>query len=82
MSIQRDQDIVRSQTTTEAPSSLQNRYEYDVNQLVIYAGYAPMGRVSSSIEWTIFKYTYVNSQVTVKQTAFGAWDDRTLLIYS
>lgn len=75
-------DLVNSITTTDAPSTLQNRYEYDGSGLVIYAGYAPRGMATSEDGWTIFKYTYSNSQVTLKQTTLDAWDARAAASYS
>lgn len=81
MPVPRPIDLVNSTTITEGPSSLQNRYEYNVDQTVLYAGYAPWGTEQTDDVWTIFKYTYTSQQVTLKQTAFGAWSDRANLTY-
>lgn len=83
MPIPRQNDLVNSLTTTEAPSSLQNRFEYNGDGTVLYAGYAPRSVSSSDEAWTIFKYTYnVSQQVTLKQTAFSNWDNRALAEYA
>lgn len=82
MPIPRTLDVLNSFTITEAPGNLQNRYDYDGGELVVYAGYAPMGSVSSEDRWTIFKYTYSGSQVTLKQTAYGNWDNRATYTYA
>lgn len=83
----RNLPIPNSFTTTEALSTLQNRYEYDSNDNPIYAGEAMKGTASSNEEWTILKYTWVAGTVsgynmTLKQSAFGAWDNRSSLSYS
>lgn len=82
MPITRTQDLLNSFATFEAPSILQNRYEYDGSGLATYAGYAVRGAQSSDDVWTVYKYTYVNSQVTLKQTGFGSWDNRADLVYA
>lgn len=78
-----DKDVVNSITITEAPSTLQKRYEYNTDTTVAYAGSAPRGRASSDPDWNITKYTYNGSQqVTQSQVAFDSWDNRTLASYS
>lgn len=78
----RPQELVNSFSINEVPSSLQNRYEYNADGTVLYAGSAPRGMASSSDGWTIFKYTYVSQQVTLKQTAFDSWDARAVATYA
>lgn len=58
------------------------RYDYDVDGDVIYAGYADRFTSSSANGWKIARYTYDGSKnMVLKQTAFGSWDDRTSLVY-
>lgn len=80
--VQRPQDVVNSLTTTDSPSSLQNRVEYNGDQTMAYNGWAARGASSSDDVWTIFKYTYVAQQMTLKQTAFCSWDDRSSGVYA
>lgn len=78
----RTQDIINSKTINEAPSTLVNRFEYNGDSTVLYAGYAPRGSATSDDVWTIFKYTYSSQLVTLKQTAFDSWDNRATASYS
>lgn len=77
----RSRDLVNSQTITEGPSSLQNRYEYNADSTVLYTGYATKGAAVGDDVWTIHKFTYVNQLVTVKQTAFDTWSNRANATY-
>lgn len=74
-------ELVNSYSINEVPSSLQNRYEYNGDGTVAYAGHAPRGAESTDNSWTIFQYTYVGGAVTLKQTGYGAWSDRASLEY-
>lgn len=75
-------ELVNSYSINEVPSSLQNRFEYSGTN-VTYAGHAPRGAASTDNVWTIFQYTYDgNNNVTLKQTAYGAWSDRASLEYT
>lgn len=61
---------------TEIPSDLQQRFEYNGDGTVLYAGYAPRGLASSAAGWMIHKFTYTTQMVTLRQTAFTSWDGR------
>lgn len=75
-------DLLNSSMITEAPSPLQNRFEYSAGN-VIYAGYAIKGADSSDTVWTIFKYTYDTGNLVLKQTALQvSWDNRADESYS
>lgn len=78
----RQKDLVNSQTTTEAPSSLQRRAEYNEDGTMKYLGFAIYGAASSDDAWTVYEFTYVNGQETLKQTGFGSWDAREDLTYA
>jgi len=78
----RNLDILNSYTITEGPSSLQNRFEYNADGTVLYAGYAPRGAAASENVWVIFKYSYTSQQVVLKQTAYDTWDDRGTATYA
>lgn len=82
MTIPRSVDLVNSQTTTDAPSSLQIRNEYNPDQTTLYMGFAQRGTLTSENTWTIFKYTYTAQQMTLKQTAFDSWDNRAIATYA
>lgn len=60
----------------EIPNDLQNRYEYNASSQVEYAGYAPKGLASNADGWLLHKFTYTDSLVTLKQSAYGNWDNR------
>lgn len=78
----RTMELVNSYSINEIPSSLQNKYEYDGNGLVLYAGYAYRGASISDDVWTVFYYEYTNNLVTSKTTAFGSWTNRASLSYA
>lgn len=75
-------DLLNSIMFCEAPSTLQNRFEYNVDTTVLYAGYAIKGAAASDEVWTIQKFTYTSQMVTLKQTAVRvAWDNRASATY-
>lgn len=82
MSLPRSQELVNSLSINEVPSSLQNRYEYNDDGDVLYAGSAPRGLASSADGWTIFQYTYDNRKLILKQAAFDSWDAREVASFS
>ena len=52
------------------------------DQLEVYMGYANPGVETSSSDWLVRKNTYdANDNITLSQTAYGAWDDRESLSY-
>lgn len=67
---------------TEIPSNLQNRFEYNGDGTVLYAGYGARGLATSVTGWLIRKYTYSGGNVTVVQTAYDSWDNRVSATYS
>lgn len=60
----------------------QTRIEYDANNNPWYIGIGAKGLASSAIGWLIQKFTWdANQNVTLIQTAYGAWDNRQNLVY-
>ena len=58
------------------------RYDYDSDGDLIYAGYADRGTTSSENKWKISRFTYDgNKNVVLKETAYGVWNDRVSLSY-
>lgn len=83
MSTATPQDILRCLMTTDGPSTLQTRVEYNADGTQLYIALAPMGTLSSIDLWTISKFTYnASQQMTLKQTGLGSWDNRSLLSYN
>jgi hypothetical protein len=68
-------------TVAEIPNSQQQRFEYNTDMTVKYAGYAAKGVSAAADFWTIHKFTYSGGACTVRQTAFGSWDGRDGLTY-
>jgi len=67
-----------AQSVKTANKSLQIRMDYGVRTdgQPIYLGYAIRGKATSDDAWIIYKHTYdVNDQLTLRQTAFDAWDN-------
>jgi hypothetical protein len=70
-------ELVNVTAIIEIPNSLQNRFEYNGDGTVLYAGYAQRGVSAANLDWIIHKYTYSGGNVTLKQTAVDvAWNDR------
>ncbi len=78
----RNMELMNSYSINEVPSSLQMRNEYNGDGSTLYSAFAIRGAASSDDVWTIFTYTYSNGQMTLKQTAYGSWDQRASLIYT
>lgn len=66
----------------EIPSDIQNRFEYNADGTVKYAGYGAKGLASGTDGWLIHFFTYSSMQVTLRQSAFGNWDGRTGYTYA
>lgn len=63
--------------TTEIPSNMQMRGEYDASGNAVYLGYAPRGLTSSASGWLIQKFTYDGSgNMTLRQISYASWDLR------
>lgn len=74
---------LNSLPTNVVPDTMQNLYDYQGGNFVIYAGYAKQGLANTSDGWIIFLYTYDgNNNVTSKQTWLGAWSQRTAGVYA
>lgn len=77
--------LLYAKRTTEVPSTLQMRVDYDVrtDSLPVYLAYAANGIATSSVYWLVYKFTYdVSNRCTLRQSAFGAWDNRSSLSYA
>jgi len=67
---------------TEIPSDLQQRFAYNADLTILYAGYGAKGLAASSTGWLLHKFTYdANQQVTLRQSAFDSWDNRASATY-
>lgn len=67
----------------DMPSNQQLRVAYDGDNNPIYVGVAPSGLESSSGGWMISKFTWSSGNMTLRQTGYGAWDNRaTTVTYS
>ncbi len=62
--------------TTEIPSNMLGRWEYDGSNNCIYAGYAPIGLDEGTDGWLIQKFTWVGSNCTARNIAYGNWTAR------
>lgn len=61
--------------------SVTELFEYS-NNLLTYYGKANPGASTSDASWNIKKFTYIGSSLVQSQIAFGAWDDKEILVYS
>ena len=62
---------------TEIPSNMEGRWEYDVSNNCIYAGYAPKGLDEGVEGWLIHKFTWVSSNCTKREIDYGNWTAHT-----
>lgn len=64
----------------EIPSNMQLRLDYGARSdgQPIYQGFAPRGLASSATGWLLYKFTYSADpgNMTLRQIAYGVWDDR------
>ena len=67
---------------TEIPTDQQMRVEYNSDGTHLYVGYGARGLASSDDAWLIHKFTYVSQQVTLRQSAYDVWDDRSSATYA
>lgn len=67
---------ISAKRTLAIPSNLTERYEYNADSTVLYAGYAPRGLAEGTDGWQLHKYTYTSMQVTKKEVAYGNWTNR------
>lgn len=69
---------------TEIPSNMQLRAAYSsTDGLPDYTGFAPRGLASSASGWLLQKFTYDgNRQCTLRQIAYGIWDNRASETYA
>jgi len=69
--------------TTEIPSNMQMRIEWDGSGNAIYIGYAPMGLATTSDKWLLQKFSYDGSnRCTLRQISYDAWDSRASATFS
>ncbi len=61
-----------------------SRFDTDGSGNVNYAGFAKRGALSSEAKWSIFKYTYTGSDVTLITSSGNGqiWDNRASLTYA
>lgn len=75
------QPDVSAKRSMKVPDSLQREIEYSSGN-PIYMGFGAQGIATTNAGWLIHKFTWSGSDMTVRQTAFGAWDSRATLTYS
>ena len=77
-----------SQFTDPSRDCFVQRYDYDGSGKVIYTGNAPPGSATSAAKWSIKRFTYSGTNLTVAEWAGGnnlcvnIWDNRASLTYS
>ena len=82
--VREHQNSLFARRTTEIPSDLQLRIEYNSpTPTQKYVGYGARGLATSDDGWIIYKFTYNGSnQMTLRQTAFDSWDNRDSASYA
>jgi len=75
--------VLNTVMTSDGPVTLQQRVEYNGDNTILYIGQAAMGEPQTGAGWTINTFTYnASQQMTLRQTALGAWSDRAILNYT
>lgn len=84
MAEEREHDgALQAKRILEIPSNLQMRVAYNASKQTEYAGFAARGLAASADGWLIQKFTYdANKQVTLRQSAYDAWDNRASATYA
>jgi len=70
---------------TEIPTTLQQRLDYGsrTDGQPDYMGYGARGLTTTDSGWLIHKFTYnATGGMTLRQSAFGIWDNRASLNYA
>jgi hypothetical protein len=74
---------IHSKRVVEIPLNQQERYEYDDDQNILYAGFAARGRAVADTGWLLRKYTNnANGNPTLIQIGYGSWTGRAVVDYS
>lgn len=66
----------------EIPTNMIGRWEYDVDNQCIYAGYAPKGLAEGTNGWLIQKFTWSTGNCTARNIAYGNWTARATFTYN
>lgn len=75
--------LPNSSSVNVLPELMQNLFDYDGGNNVIYSGYAVQGASQNATVWTIYYFTYNGSgQCTSRQIAIDSWSNRYNAIYS
>ena len=75
-----EQDLFATRIA-EIPTNMKARFEW-VSGNCVYAGYAPKGHDEGASGWLIQKFTYVGSDCTERNIAYGTWSGRAALTYN
>lgn len=63
------------------PNEFSQRFAYNGDGTVSYAGHAAKGSSESESVWTVQEFTYVSQQVTEIKIGYGSWANRASLTY-
>ena len=77
-------ELMNRVSMAQIPDTLQHRMEYNTDRSLKYQEFAQRGS-ATDIEngWLIYAFTYSTlNQATLRQTAYGTWDDRGTLTYA
>ena len=76
---------LQAKRVVDIPDTAVLRMAYHITHTeeVEYLGFAPRGTATDAEIWFVYKFTFdASARVTIRQSASGAWDDRTILSYS
>lgn len=76
------QASIHAKRVTTIPSDLQLRMDYDGSGNLIYVGTGTRSLAASDTGWAINKFTWTGGNLTLKQTAYDAWDNRASATYA
>lgn len=68
----------------DSPNDFQIQFDYGARTdgQPVYVGYGKRTDATTDGSWLIFKFTYDgNDFISLKQTAYGVWDNRASLTY-
>ena len=74
---------IQAKRIIEIPSNLQQRISYNGDLQAQYVGFGARGLASDVDGWLLQKFTYdANKQMTLRQIAYGNWDNRASETYA
>lgn len=77
----RPKNDINFQSVCVLPNEFTQRFEYNVDGTILYAGHAIKGAAEGDDKWTVQSFAYSSQQVIEIKIAHGSWTSRSGLLY-